>query len=138
LIFRSADRVPNVICIIFSGLPFGYDRGMDYAFVSTQMIPQDNSTVNSTSIRSAPKVKLKGIAFPTEHGAWGMVFEPIVAALAVAFSVGGLWVAVAFVGAFLMRQPFKVLMAERAAGRKLPQGAAARRFRTSQRTCLPT
>jgi len=100
---------------------------MDYPFVPTQMISPENSAIN-VRLPTAPKVKLKGIAFPTEHGAWGMVFEPIVAALAVAFSVGGLWVAIAFVGAFLIRQPLKVLMAERAAGRKLPQGAAARRF----------
>lgn len=93
------------------------------------MIPQDNSTVNArTSTASVPKVRLKGTAFPTEHGAWGMVFEPIVASLAVAFSIGGAWIALAFVGAFLIRQPLRVLMAERAAGRKLPQGAAARRF----------
>ena len=100
---------------------------MDYPFVSIQMVPQENSTIN-VRLSTTPKVKLKGIAFPTEHGAWGMVFEPIVAALAVAFSVGGIFIAVAFVGAFLIRQPLKVLMAERAAGRKLPQGAAARRF----------
>ena len=100
---------------------------MDYPFVSTQMVPQKNSTINVRP-STAPKVKLKGIAFPTEHGAWGMVFEPIVAALAVAFSVGGIFIAVAFVGAFLMRQPLRVLMAERAAGRRLPQGPAARRF----------
>ena len=71
---------------------------------------------------------MHGTAFPTEHGAWGMVFEPLVASLAVAFSGGGLWIAMAFVGAFLMRQPLRVLIAERAAGRPLPQGTLARRY----------
>ena len=65
---------------------------------------------------------------PTEHGSWGMVAEPIVAALAIAFSIGGVWTAVVFFGAFLMRQPLRVLLAERAAGRPLPQGKPARRF----------
>jgi hypothetical protein len=57
-----------------------------------------------------------------------MVAEPVVAALAVAFSFAGVSIAVAFFGAFLIRQPLKVLLAERAAGRRLPQGGAARRY----------
>jgi hypothetical protein len=57
-----------------------------------------------------------------------MVAEPVVAALAVAFSFAGVFISIAFFGAFLMRQPLKVLLAERAAGRRMPQGEAARRY----------
>jgi hypothetical protein len=77
---------------------------------------------------SKSKIKLKGTALPTEHGAWGMVSEPIVTAIAVAFSLGGIFVAIAFIGAFLMRQPLKVLLIERASGRHMPQGDVARRY----------
>ena len=93
-------------------------------------MPKAAATDRATTARSAPKpkTKLRGIALPTEHGAWGMVFEPIVAALAVAFSIGGVFVAIAFVGAFLMRQPLKVLLIERASGRRMPQGVVARRY----------
>ncbi len=89
--------------------------------------------LESANIASPPPatksvVKLKGVALPTEHGSWSMVFEPMIAGLAVAFSVAGLFVSVAFLGAFLMRQPLRVLLAERAAGRRLPQGETARRF----------
>ena len=107
---------------------------MDYSLVSMlELIPEKVVVLaekeRSTSGRAAGgKVRLKGTAFPTEHGSWGMVFEPLVASLAVAFSAGGLWIAMAFVGAFLMRQPLRVLIAERAARRPLPQGAVARRY----------
>jgi hypothetical protein len=101
---------------------------MSYAFSAQPSLMSDTSTTVKTPPAARPKTKLKGIAFPTEHGAWGMVFEPLVAALAVTFSVAGLAVAVAFLGAFLMRQPLKVLMAERAAGRRMPQGVPARRY----------
>jgi hypothetical protein len=101
---------------------------MSYAYSVIRAHMSDPTKETTTTRPAKPKVKLRGIAVPTEHGAWGMVFEPIVAALAVSFSLGGLAAAVAFVGAFLMRQPLRVLMAERAAGRRLPQGGPARRY----------
>lgn len=78
----------------------------------------------------APKrtVRIKGIALPNEHGSWGFLFEPLVASLAVAFSVGGLWIALLVIGAFLMRQPLKILLADWKAGRNLPQTEVALRF----------
>jgi hypothetical protein len=90
--------------------------------IAPVMPDQDHTTPKT------PAVKLKGVALPTEHGSWGMVAEPIVAALAIAFSVGGVFVAIAFFGAFLMRQPLRVLLAERTAKRQLPQGKPARKY----------
>lgn len=63
--------------------------------------------------RAAPQIKAAKIALPTEHGGWGFLFEPIAAALAVAFSLGGVWIAVMAIGAFLVRQPLKVLVIDR-------------------------
>lgn len=71
-----------------------------------------------------PKFRLKSIALPNEHGAWGFLFEPIVASLAIAFSVGGIWIAVMTVGAFLSRQPVKVYILNRH-GRRDPDIKAA-------------
>jgi hypothetical protein len=73
-------------------------------------------------------VRVKGIALPNEHGSWGFLFEPLVASLAVAFSVGGLWIALLVVGAFLTRQPLKILLADWKAGRNLPQTEVALKF----------
>lgn len=85
-------------------------------------------SATQTSVAPRPKVRVRGIALPTEHGAWGFLFEPIVASLAVAFSPGGAWIAVAFVGAFLTRQPLKILLADVAAGRRAEQTSVALRF----------
>jgi hypothetical protein len=74
------------------------------------------------------KVRTRGIALPNEHGSWGFLFEPLVAALAIGLAMPGLWIAIAYVGAFLMRQPLKIWFADRFAGRDLPQTAVALRF----------
>jgi hypothetical protein len=70
---------------------------------------------------TAKKVKLKGTALPNEHGSWGFLFEPLVGALAVAFSVGGIFLALMVIGAFLLRQPLKVIFLSWKTGRNLPQ-----------------
>lgn len=75
-----------------------------------------------------PKVRVRGIALPVEHGSWGFLFEPLVAALAVAPSVGGLFAAVVFIGAFLMRQPLKIFLGNWQAKNNLPQTRLARNF----------
>ena len=55
-------------------------------------------------------VKLKRLILPTEHGSWGFLLEPLVASLAVAFSIGGIWIALMVVGGFLSRQPLRYLL----------------------------
>lgn len=77
---------------------------------------------------AAIKVRTRGIALPTEHGSWGFLFEPLVAAIAIAFSMPAVWIALAYIGAFLMRQPLKIYVADRMAGRDLPQTSVALRF----------
>jgi len=84
--------------------------------------------VADTSIPSKRKIRLRGIALPNEHGSWGFLFEPLVAALAIAPSKASVWIALAAVGAFLMRQPLKILLSDLAEGRNLPQTAAALKF----------
>lgn len=74
------------------------------------------------------KTRLRGIALPTEHGSWGILLEPIVASLAVAFSAAGIFIALTVIGAFLLRQPVKILVTDLSAGRRLPQTETASRF----------
>ncbi|MGD9590646.1 MAG: YwiC-like family protein [Pyrinomonadaceae bacterium] len=76
----------------------------------------------------APRVRVRSIALPVEHGAWGFLFEPIVASLAIAFSGGGVLIAVMCIGAFLARQPVKAYLQNRAARNDPHLAAAAIRF----------
>jgi hypothetical protein len=84
--------------------------------------------VKTSPTVARPKARLRGIALPNEHGSWGILFEPLVAAVAIAFTAVAPFVALLFIGAFLMRQPLRIYLADLKAGRDLPQTAAARRF----------
>jgi hypothetical protein len=86
----------------------------------------DGPKIKSADIRRP--MRLRGIALPNEHGAWGMLFEPLVAATAIAFSVTAIWISLAVIAAFLIRQPLKVLMITRKAGRTMPQAEFASKF----------
>lgn len=83
---------------------------------------------NSETLRPTPVVRIKQIALPTEHGGWGLLLEPLVAALAVAFSTGGLSIALMFIGGFLMRQPLKIYVLDRRGMRNDARAAAAMRY----------
>jgi YwiC-like protein len=74
------------------------------------------------------KVRIKNIALPVEHGGWGLSLEPIVMGLSVAPSIAGLCLAVATMGAFLARHPLKIVLADRARGRRFPRTPVAERF----------
>lgn len=63
--------------------------------------------------KTVPAVRVGQIALPTEHGGWGLLLEPLIAGLAIAFSVAGFWIALITIGAFLTRQPLKVLVIDR-------------------------
>ncbi len=80
-------------------------------------------TVNAKS-----NVRVRGIALPNEHGAWGFLFEPLVAAVAVAPSLASIWISLLVIGAFLTRQPLKILLSDWMAKRNLPQTAVALKF----------
>ena len=73
-------------------------------------------------------IRLRQIALPTEHGGWGFLLEPLVAGLAIAFSSAAPWIAVMTIGAFLTRQPLKVMIADRFGMRNRERAAAALAF----------
>jgi hypothetical protein len=57
-------------------------------------------------------VRLKSIALPPEHGAWGFLLEPIVLGLAIAPTWAGLGLALGVIGLFLVRHPLKLAFAD--------------------------
>lgn len=80
------------------------------------------------AIDRRPKVRVKAVALPVEHGSWGFLFEPLVAGIAVAPSTASPWIATMVIGAFLMRQPLKVILSDWQNGRWLPQTKVAVKF----------
>lgn len=74
------------------------------------MLDMASSTQSTVSAR---KIKVAQVALPTEHGSWGFLLEPIVAALAIAFSSGGVWISIMVIGAFLARRPLQVFISQR-------------------------
>ena len=81
--------------------------------------------VNDVEVKPRPAFRVRAIALPNEHGSWGMLFEPLIAGLAVAWSTAAPFVAVVFIGAFLTRQPLKVYLADRVARRMRAHTAPA-------------
>jgi hypothetical protein len=62
----------------------------------------------TTTSFETPQISFRSVMLPVEHGGWGLLFEPIVLALAVAPSSAGVLVAVAATAAFLLRHPLKL------------------------------
>jgi len=77
---------------------------------------------------SSPRVRLRPIALPTEHGGWGLVGAPIILGLWVAPSAAGVWLSLAALGAFLTRQPLKLALGDWRRGKRFPRTIWAERF----------
>jgi hypothetical protein len=77
---------------------------------------------------SAPQTRWKAVAIPPEHGAWGFLLEPILLGLFVAPSLAGFGLALAVIGAFLIRHPLKIALVDRQRGKHYARTALAERF----------
>lgn len=75
-------------------------------------------------------MRYRSVALPPEHGGWGLLFEPILIGLVAAPSASGALIACAAVAVFLARQPLKVVLIDRAAGRRVPRTRHAVWFAT--------
>lgn len=73
-------------------------------------------------------VRVRPIALPPEHGAWGFLFEPLVLSLSVAPSWAGAALALAVIGAFLSRQPLKIAYNDYQRGKRYARTGVAERF----------
>ena len=71
-----------------------------------------------------PRVALRPLAIPNEHGGWGILLEPVVLALAVAPSAAGLALALALVGAFFLRHPLRLVARDLMLGKRYPRTIA--------------
>lgn len=78
-----------------------------------------------TSPSSAPRVRIRSIALPTEHGGWGFTLEPILLGLLVAPSAAAWEISAAALGIFLARRPVKILSTDVVRGRWLPRTTVA-------------
>ena len=68
------------------------------------------------------------VAVPSEHGAWGFMLEPVLLGLLVAPSIAGLWLALATLAVFLVRQPLKLAVTDLKKHKRYPRTAWAERF----------
>jgi hypothetical protein len=74
------------------------------------------------------RIPARSVALPTEHGAWGFLFEPLIAALLIAPTIGGAFLAILYLGAFLCRQPMKFVVGDWLNHKTLPRSALAFRW----------
>lgn len=77
---------------------------------------------------TAPKIPLKTVAVPSEHGGWGFTLEPILLGLLVAPSWAGMGLGVGALAAFFTRHPLKLWLADTKKGRRFPRTLLAMRF----------
>lgn len=71
--------------------------------------------------QSRPRIALRPLALPVEHGGWGLLFEPIVLGLLVAPSWGGFFIGLAYLSGFLVRQPLKLALQDLLRRKRYPR-----------------
>lgn len=77
---------------------------------------------------TATSTRIKPVALPPEHGAWGFLLEPLLLGLFVAPSGAGIWLALGVIGMFLVRHPAKIAFVDRQRGRRYARTRLAERF----------
>lgn len=98
------------------------------SIIPSRTRPAENADTMSTAASftsSAPlrtrRPALRSLTLPTEHGGWGFLLEPLALALAVRPSWDGALIALAFVFAFLTRQPLRLALQDAVRGRAYPR-----------------
>lgn len=81
-----------------------------------------------TTVSPPPRVPLRLVAVPAEHGGWGFLLEPIVLGLLAAPTLPGALLGVAALGAFLTRHPLKLALNDRRRGKRYPRTRLAEKF----------
>lgn len=86
-----------------------------------------SATVAPVGSTAGVRPTWRAVAIPAEHGGWGLTAEPALLGLLVARSWAGAALAVAAVGAFLVRTPLKLAVVDARRGRSLDRTRLARR-----------
>jgi hypothetical protein len=76
---------------------------------------------------SAP-VRIRSVALPAEHGGWGFLLEPILLGLLVTPSLAGLFLGIASFSLFLLHQPMRTALKDRAKGKRYMRTLLAERI----------
>ena len=99
------------------------------AVTSTAFEETANSRSMSVPLQSvAPRVIIRPLALPVEHGGWGFVIEPVVLALLVVPSWAGLMIGIAAVAAFLARHPLRLAAGDWTRRRRFPRTIVCERL----------
>jgi len=94
-----------------------------------RIVEAENSKCMSVPLQSTvPRVILRPLALPAEHGGWGFVIEPMVLALLVAPSWSGLMIGVAVIAAFLARHPLRLAASDWMRRRRYPRTIVCERL----------
>lgn len=75
----------------------------------------------------ARQVRLRTVALPVEHGAWGFLLEPALLGLLVAWSGAGVALVVAALAALLLQTPLSLAVSDLRRGRRYPRTRLAGR-----------
>lgn len=78
-----------------------------------------------TAAKPKPRVPLKTVALPNEHGAWALVLEPAALGLLLAPSPAGLALAFAGLAAMMTQHPLALLLTDLRRGKRYPRTAVA-------------
>ena len=89
---------------------------------------KSNLLIRAGIIPANTQVRVRSIALPPEHGAWGFLLEPLLLGLIVAPSVAGFGLCVTVIGAFLLRQPMKIVYNDRQRGKRYERTHIGERF----------
>lgn len=78
------------------------------------MTPLERLNGNSCApaVVARASVSLRSVALPVEHGGWGMLAEPLLLGLVLAPTRAGGGLAIAALGAFLVRHPLKLALSD--------------------------
>lgn len=74
--------------------------------------------VRSAAPMPLPRIRLRDVVVPKEHGSWSLAFEPLALGLSIAPSAAGAWLAVAVLAGFFARRPLKIVLRDRDAMRR--------------------
>lgn len=79
-------------------------------------------------VRAKSTVSIKSVAIPAEHGGWGFLCEPLILGLLIAPSLAGIGIVLLMAAAFLLHQPFKIVVKDRRKGRVYERTRLAQQF----------